>query len=71
MRSEDPLHFACDRSGVLGMALMGIRDFGQWKAYALQRFVGILHMTVRNSFRTCSPIPSWAAEKVKESWSVQ
>ena len=31
MQSEDPLHFACNRSGVLGMALMGIRDFGQWK----------------------------------------
>ena len=45
---------------------MGIRDFGQWKAYALQRFVGILHMTVRNSLSTNSPIPDWAAEKVKE-----
>jgi hypothetical protein len=54
-----------------GQALMGIRDFGEWKAYAAQRFVGILHMTVRNSLSTRSPIPDWAAEKVKESWNVQ
>ena len=53
------------------MALMGIRDFGQWKAYALQRFVEILHMTVRNSLRTRSPIPQWTAERVQESWNVQ
>ena len=52
------------------MALMGIRDFGQWKANALQRFVGILHMIVRNSLRTRSPIPEWAAQKVMESWNV-
>ena len=50
---------------------MGIRDFGLGKAYALQRFVGILHMAVRNSLRTRSPIPSWAAERVQESWNVQ
>jgi hypothetical protein len=36
-----------------------------------QRFVGILHLTVRNSLATRSPIPEWAAEKVKESWNVQ
>jgi len=54
-----------------GKALMGIRDFGEWKAYAAQRFVGILHMIVRNSLATRSPIPEWAAKKVKESWNVQ
>jgi hypothetical protein len=54
-----------------GMALQGIHDFGAWKHYALQRFVGILHMTVRNSLKTNSPIPDWAATKVRESWNVQ
>jgi hypothetical protein len=54
-----------------GMALMAIRNFATWKHYALQRFVGILHMTVRNSLRTNSPIPDWAATKVRESWNVQ
>jgi hypothetical protein len=27
-------------------------------------------LTVRNSLKTQSPIPEWAAEKVKESWNV-
>jgi hypothetical protein len=54
-----------------GVTLMGgFRDFGQWKHYALERFVGILHLTVRASLRTRSPIPPWAAEKVSESWNV-
>jgi hypothetical protein len=51
--------------------LMGIRDVGEWKAYAIERFRSILHLTVRNSLKTQSPIPDWAAEKVKESWNVQ
>jgi hypothetical protein len=39
-----------------GLALMGIRDFGQWKAYAIERFKGILDLTVKNSLKTQSPI---------------
>ena len=50
---------------------MGIRDVGQWKYYALERFKGILDLTVHNSLKTNSPIPGWAAEKIKESWNVQ
>jgi hypothetical protein len=51
--------------------LMGFKDVGEFKAYAFSRFVSILHLTVRNSLQTNSPIPDWAAEKVKESWNVQ
>jgi hypothetical protein len=51
--------------------LMGIRDVGEWKYYAIERFRSILHLTVRNSLKTNSPIPPWAAEKVKESWNVE
>jgi hypothetical protein len=50
--------------------LMGIRDVGEFKHYAIERFRSILHLTVRNSLSTRSPIPGWAAEKVKESWNV-
>jgi hypothetical protein len=52
------------------LPLMGLKSPGEFKAYAFERFKSILHLTVRNSLKTCSPIPSWAAEKVKESWNV-
>jgi hypothetical protein len=52
-------------------SLMGIRDVGQWKYYAMERFKGILDLTVINSLKTRSPIPDWAAEKVRESWNVE
>ena len=50
---------------------MGIKDVGQFKNHAVQTFKSILHLTVRNNLATRSPIPDWAAEKVKESWNVQ
>ena len=46
-----------------GQALMGIRDFGEWKYYAFERFRSILHLTVRTSLKTNSPIPEWAAQR--------
>ncbi len=51
-------------------ALMGIRDIGEWKSYAIERFKGILDLTVKSSPQTRSPIPAWAAEKVKEAWNI-
>jgi transcriptional regulator with XRE-family HTH domain len=51
-------------------SLMGIKDVGEWKAYAIERFKGILDLTVKSSLQTRSPIPDWAAEKVKEAWNV-
>jgi hypothetical protein len=51
--------------------LMGFRDVGEFKHYAFERFRSILHLTVHNSLSTNSPIPDWAAQKVRESWNVQ
>ena len=51
-------------------ALMGIRDVGEWKHYAFERFKGILDLTVKNSLKTNSPIPHWAAVRIRESWNV-
>jgi hypothetical protein len=50
--------------------LMGIHEVGESKHYAFERFKGILDLVVQSSLRTNSPIPDWAAEKVKESWNV-
>jgi hypothetical protein len=52
-------------------SLMGIKDVGEWKAYAIERFKGILDLTVKSSLQTRSPIPNWAAAKVREAWSVR
>jgi hypothetical protein len=52
-------------------SLMGIRDVGEFKSYSIERFRGILDLTVKSSLQTRSPIPEWAAEKVKEAWNVQ
>lgn len=51
-------------------SLMGIRDIGEWKSYAIERFKGILDVTVKASLQTRSPIPKWAADKVREAWNV-
>ena len=49
--------------------MMGIRDVGEWKHYAFERFKGILDLTVKNSLKTNSPIPHWAAVRIRESWN--
>jgi hypothetical protein len=51
--------------------LMGFEDVGSFKAHAMETFKSILHMTVKSSLKTQSPIPDWAASKIKESWNVQ
>jgi hypothetical protein len=51
-------------------SLMGIKDVGEFKSYSIERFRGILELTVKSSLQTQSPIPDWAAEKVKEAWNV-
>ena len=38
--------------------LMGFQSVGEWKSQAIQAFKSILHLTVRNSLKTQSPIPS-------------
>jgi hypothetical protein len=51
-------------------SLMGIKDVGEWKAYAIERFKGILDLTVKSSLQTRSPIPKWAADKVRDAWNI-
>jgi hypothetical protein len=51
-------------------SLMGIRDQGEFRLYAIDRFKGILHAAVKTSLKTNSPIPDWAAAMVVESWNI-
>jgi hypothetical protein len=45
--------------------LMGFQSVGEWKSHAFQAFKSILHLTVRNSVKTQSPIPDWGLQKSK------
>ena len=47
--------------------LMAIADLGEFKAHAIERFKGILHLEVRTSLRINPPIPDWAAAQVIEA----
>jgi hypothetical protein len=51
-------------------ALMGIHDVGEWKAYAIERFKGVMHFTVKNAEKTNSAIPDWAVMRIKAAWNV-
>jgi hypothetical protein len=51
-------------------SLMGIKDLGEFKFSAIERFRGILHATVKTSIRSDPPIPDWAAARVVEAWNV-
>ena len=50
-------------------ALMRIKEPGEFMRYAVERFKGILDLTVRSSVQTRSPIPEWAAVKIREAWN--
>jgi hypothetical protein len=50
--------------------LMGIKDLGEFKFFAIERFRGILHTVVKSSIKTDSPIPPWAEARVIEAWNV-
>jgi hypothetical protein len=52
------------------LALMGIRDLGEFKAYFIDRFKGVLTLTVKNADKTNSAIPDWAKERIREAWNV-
>jgi|SRR6516164_3373699 hypothetical protein len=39
------------------LSLTGLRSPGEFKYYAFERFRSILHMTMKNSLKTQSPIP--------------
>lgn len=48
---------------------MGIKDLGEFKAYAIDRFRGIVYAAVKTSRKTNSPIPTWAEAMVIEAWN--
>jgi hypothetical protein len=48
---------------------MGIRDIGEWKHCAIERFKGILDLTVKNSLKTRSPVPDWASRRIRDAWN--
>jgi hypothetical protein len=52
-------------------ALMAFKDGGEFRAYFVMRFRGILELTVKNADQTNSPIPSWAKTRIREAWNVQ
>jgi hypothetical protein len=54
-----------------GRTVQGIKDFGEWRHYAAQRFVGILHLTVLNADKTRSPVLSWAKSMIKIGWNIE
>jgi hypothetical protein len=49
--------------------LMGINDLGEFKAQAIERFKGLLPMTVKARLKT-TQIPAWATAGVIEAWNV-
>jgi hypothetical protein len=52
-------------------ALMAFKDGGEFRAYFVTRFRGILELTVKNADQTNSPVPDWAKTRIKEAWNVQ
>ena len=48
--------------------LMNIKDLGEFKFSAIERFKGVLHSTVKARLK--SDLPDWAAAKVTEAWNV-
>jgi hypothetical protein len=50
--------------------LMAITDLGEFKAYAIERFKGVLHREVKTSLKINSGIPTWAADRVREAWNI-
>jgi hypothetical protein len=51
-------------------SLMGVKDHGEFRAYAVEKFRNILHAVVKSSLKSNGPIPPWAAAKVIEAWNV-
>jgi hypothetical protein len=51
--------------------LMGIKTSGDFRAYFLERFAGVMHLTIRNADKTRSAIPSWAKARIETAWNIQ
>jgi hypothetical protein len=53
------------------VALMGIKTPSDFRAYFLERFAGVLNLTIRNADKTRSSIPSWAKARIEAAWNMQ
>jgi hypothetical protein len=54
-----------------GTTLMGIHNLGEWKQHAIERFRGVLHLTVMGADKTNSAVPDWAKVRIAEAWNVE
>ena len=52
-------------------AILGIKEIGELKVYMVERFKGILDLTVKNADKTHSPIPDRAKERIAQAWNVK
>jgi hypothetical protein len=43
---------------------------GELKLYMMERFKGILNLTFKSAAKTCSAVPDWALQRIKEAWNV-
>lgn len=69
--AQDAMTFAAEWMRIAFMEFLSSEGlFGEWKHYALTRFKGILDLVVQSSLKTRSPIPNWAAAKIKTAWNV-
>ena len=50
--------------------LMAIKDLGEFKFAAIERFRGILHTTVKSLLKTGPGMPEWAIDQVREGWNI-
>jgi hypothetical protein len=49
----------------------GFKTVGALKAYFIERFRGIMFLTLKNADRTNSPVPRWALERIRTVFNVQ
>jgi len=58
--------------GAEGLTLAGgFKTVGELKVYFIERFRGVMFLTLKNSGKTNSPVPPWALERIKTALNVQ
>ena len=50
---------------------MGIKTSGEFRAYFLERFAGVMNLTMKNADKTRSAIPGWAKQRIETAWNIQ
>jgi len=49
----------------------GFKTVGELKAYFIERFKGIMFLTLKNSSKTNSPVAPWALERIRTAFNVE